>query len=85
MTSIFFIIARICRNQFKCNYLKNKKFFTTFAAFLKLTFDFEVLEKKTTLIDYVFLKLETGKDLVRHISEKFGFRTPFDIQNVKGS
>ena len=36
MTSILLELRRICRNQFKCNYLRNKKFFSGFfATYLK--------------------------------------------------
>ena len=38
-----------------------------------------------TLIAYVFLKLQTVKDLVRPMSKKRPLRTPFDSQHVKGS
>ena len=32
-----------------------------------------------------FRKLRTVKDLVRPLSKRCRFRTPFDIQHVKGS
>ena len=38
-----------------------------------------------TLIVYVFSKLQTVKDVVRQMSKRPGFRTPFDIQHAKGS
>ena len=38
-----------------------------------------------TLIVPVFPKLQTGKDLVRQMSKKLRFRTPFDSQHVKES
>ena len=38
-----------------------------------------------TLVAYVCPKLQTAKDLVRPMSKKCCFRTPFDNQLVKGS
>ena len=38
-----------------------------------------------TLIVSVFPKLQTRKDLVRQMSKKLRFRTPFDSQHVKES
>ena len=38
-----------------------------FAQFFELTPNFEHLEKKMTLIDYVFPKLHTVKDMLRQI------------------
>ena len=38
-----------------------------------------------TLIAYVIPKLQTGKDLIRRMSKKRLFRTPFDSQYGKGS
>ena len=37
------------------------------------------------LTAYVFSKLKTAKVLVRAMSEKGRFRTPFDKKHVKGS
>ena len=37
-----------------------------------------------TLIDYVFLKLKTAKDVVSEMSKKQRFRTSFDSQHGKG-
>ena len=37
------------------------------------------------VIANVFRKLQTVKDLVRPLSKKSRFRTPFDSQHVKGS
>ena len=72
MTSFPFGIVRICRYQFKCNYLKNEKRFVPFLEF-------------TLNLKHVFPKLQTVNDLVRPLSEKQCFRTPFDSQYVKGS
>ena len=47
MASILFNIAGICNSQFKCNYLKNGKFFCEFSVpFLESTSNFKHFEKK---------------------------------------
>ena len=38
-----------------------------------------------TLINYVFRKIQTTKDVVRQMSQKRRFRIPFDSQHVKES
>ena len=38
-----------------------------------------------TLIVYVLTKLRTAKDVVRQMSKKPRFRTPFESRHVKGS
>ena len=37
------------------------------------------------VIPTFFRKMQTAKDLVRPLSKKHLFRTPFDSQHVKGS
>ena len=37
------------------------------------------------VIATLFRKLQTVKDLFRPLSKKHRFKTPFDIQHVKGS
>ena len=56
-----------------------------FAQFFELTPNFEHLEKKMTLIDYVFPKLHTVKDMLRQIFKYPHFRAPFESQHVKAS
>ena len=46
---------------------------------------FNIFNKKVTLTAYVFRKLQTAKDVVRQMSKRPRFRTPFDSQNNKGS
>ena len=47
MTSIFFVIERIGRNQFKCNYLKKLKTYSeVFTQFLKSASNVKHFEKK---------------------------------------
>ena len=45
-------------------YKKQMNFFGDFAQFLKSTSNFESFWKKMTLITYVFLKVETAKEVV---------------------
>ena len=63
------------------------RFFSRFSApFLETTLNFENLEKKMIFIPTIFRKLQTAKVLViRPLSKKRRFRTPFDSQYVKGS
>ena len=42
-----------------------------------------ILEKKMSVIATLLRKLEAVKDLVRPLSKKHRFRTPFDSQHVK--
>ena len=37
------------------------------------------------VIPTLFRKIQTVNDVVKPLSKKQGFRTPFDIQHVKGS
>ena len=77
---------RICCSQFKCNYLKNENHFLNFLFhFWNLHQNLNILEKKIIVIANVFPKLQIVKDLVRPISKKCHFRTPFDSKHVKDS
>ena len=44
----------------------------------EFTFNFKFFEKKIIIIVYVFPKLQTAKNVVRQISKKPRFGTPFD-------
>ena len=47
MASILFLRETIARNQFICNYFKNKKpFLHSFSAFVKFSSNFEHFQKK---------------------------------------
>ena len=59
MTSILFLIGTDTNSDAIISERKNISFF--FAAFLKSSLDFERLEKKDDLIDFVFPKLRTPK------------------------
>ena len=86
MKSIFFVIKRICRNHFQCNYLKNWKLFLSLSLnVLNLHSTLNILEKKMTLAAYGFPKLQAVKDVVRQMSKKPLFRTLFNSQHVKWS
>ena len=43
-----------------------------------------MFRKKMALIPSVLLKLETAKNVVRKMSKKPRFKTPFDSQHPKG-
>ena len=61
---------------------KNQKYFSQFfVPFMELTSSF----KKMILIANAFPQLQTLKHLVRPLSKKSCFRTPFDSQHVKES
>ena len=63
---------------------KNQSNFSIFfPPFLKSASNFKHLEKKMTFIAYVFPELHTRKDLVRPMSKKCPFTTPFNSQYVK--
>ena len=60
-------------------------FSESFCKFLKFMSLFEHFREKITLLASLFPKLHTVKDLLRQMSRKLRFRTPFDSQHVKGS
>ena len=84
MKSILIVIVGIYDNQFKCNYLRNKKS-ELFAAFLKPKSTFKYFEKKMTFIPYVFLKLQAAKDGVRWMFKKSDLWKPFKSNHAKES
>ena len=80
MTSIVFLTEAISCNIFRCNYLRNEKYFLYFqnSDWILNTF-----KKRMTLIVDVFFNLRTPKYVVRKMSEKFRFRRPFDKYHGK--
>ena len=54
-----------------------------FSAFLESALNFEIFQKKMTLIGYVFPKLPTTKDVVRQKSRRSRLRGPIDIRHGK--
>ena len=65
--------------------LKPKTFCDSFNPFLESTSNFKDFEKKIIVIATLLRNLQGVKDLVRLLSKKHCFRTPFDTQHVKGS
>ena len=66
--------------------VKTKNFFYSFSPFLESTSNFKHFEtKKMIVIATLLRKLEALKYLVRPLSKKHRFRTPFDSQYLKGS
>ena len=60
ITSILFRFVRICRSQFKSNYVKNKRYFVDFLFHLwNLHQTLNIFKKKKILIANVFPKLTT--------------------------
>ena len=85
LTSILFGIVRICQSRFKWNYLKNDEPFLYFLFhFWNLHQILNLLKHKMIVIANAFPKLQTVKDLLRPLSKKWRFRTPFDRQHNKG-
>ena len=77
---------RICPSRLKCNYLKIKKLFCNFSFHLwNLHQILNISKEKMIVIANVFSKLQTFKDIVRRLSRKSRFRTPFNSQHVKES
>ena len=64
-------------------FLKPKAFCNIFVPLLKSTSNFKHFEKKMVVTTTLFQKLATVKDLIRPLSKKHRFRTPFDSQHVK--
>ena len=86
MTSILFVIVTICRNQFRCNYLKISRLFPNiFLNIWNLHQILNILNKKMTLSAYVIWKLQTPKVMVTQTSKSLRFITPFYGQHVQGS
>ena len=72
MTSILFVIGRICSIQFHVS--KKRKLFSHFLLLhiWNLGQMLNIRKKKMTLIGYVLSKLEIGKDVVCWSSNKLG-------------
>ena len=57
---------------------KQKIFSKFFSASFKSALNFELFQKKMTLIAYVFPKLTTTKNVLRQMSKSSRFREPLD-------
>ena len=65
MTSILFLTEASYCNIFRCNYLKNEKYFlNSFLPFLNLNLILSISKKEMTLIADVYLNLRTPKYVV---------------------
>ena len=62
---------------------KHTAFSQFFLATSKSTLNFEIFQKKMTLIAYLFRKLRTPKNVVRYMSKKSCFKVPFDRKHGK--
>ena len=62
---------------------KEKIFSQFFCAFFESALNFKHLQKKMTLIAYVFPKLPTTKNVLRQMSKSSRFRKPVDRQHGK--
>ena len=62
---------------------KQKIFPRFFFAFFESALNFEIFQKKMTLIAYVFPKLPTTKDMLRQKSKRSRLRGPIDIRQGK--
>ena len=66
ITSILFLIETIYSKIFRCNYIRNEKYFLNFSLnFFNLNLVLNIFKKQMTLIADVFLKLGTPKEVVR--------------------
>ena len=84
LTSINLLIENIERNQFRFNYLKNKKlFFGFFLHFRNLSQILNIFKQTMTLIAYLFLILRPAKNVVKYMCKKSRFRLPFQKEHGK--
>ena len=77
ITSILFLIETFYKNIFRCNYLRNEKYFLIFFSFVNLHSILEIFKKKKTLIADAFLDLATSIEVVRYMPKKSRFTGPF--------
>ena len=86
MTSILFWIVRSYGSLFKWNFLKNEIICLEFLLHLwNLHQTLNIFKERKNVIDNVFPKLQSVKDLLRPLSKRGRFRTSFDRQHIKGS
>ena len=84
MPSIPLLVETIECTEFRCIYLKNKRLFPNFYfVFFESALNFELFQKKMTLIAYVFKKLPTTKNVLRQMSKSSRFREPVDRRHGK--
>ena len=84
MGNILLKVVKICKSQFKCNYLKNDKLFLNYLIHcLNLHQILSILKKTIIDIANVFPKLQTVNIFVTPLSKNRPFRTRFDIEHMK--
>ena len=77
MTSVLFLTGTILMQSIQIQLSKKwKNFSGIFTLFFESWLIFESVEKKMTLIAYVFRKLQTAKDVVRQMSKSNRFTRP---------
>ena len=86
MATILFKVVRIYNSHFKWYNLKKENLFLKFLFHFWISHQIlNILKEKMIAIANVFPKLQTVKILVRPLSKKRPFRTPFDSEHVKAS
>ena len=77
MTSIFCLIETMLRNQFRCNYLKNKKTFLNFSfQFLNLAEIFIIFQNKEDPHSWCISSNTNSVKQIRSMSNKSRFKGP---------
>ena len=83
MTSIPGTRCRIFRNNFKCFYLKNGRFFLdVLCNFWRVLKIYNILKKRMSVLAKIFRKLLFPKEVATETSRKSCFRTPFGNQRI---
>ena len=86
MAGILLKIVRLYYSEFKCNYMKNEKYFLNLLfRFWDLHQILNILKKRKIVIANVFPKLGTVKILLRQLSKERRLSTRFDSQHMKAS
>ena len=84
MTSILFVIERICRNQYKCSYLTIKKILSQFLApFVKTKPTFEHFETRDETHSFMHFANHRLQITSLENLKKPCFRTPFGSLRAK--
>ena len=86
MKNILFLIETIQWDQFRCNYLRNKKLFSELLAeFLKCSLSFRYFERKYDPHRFCISKITASENVVGEMPKKFYFRGPSEKQSGKGA
>ena len=85
MTNILAAICRIFCNNFKRYYLKNAILFLDFLLYFWNVHEiYNILEKRMSVLAWLFRKSLFPKEVATETSRKSCFRTPFGNQRVNG-